>query len=177
MDTRRPPSQEDGRASYLRWHDELRPTVRSTVRRHLRNIAEADEVEQEVMVELWLKADRVDWSDGSPHGWATIVAKRRAIDHLRSDRSRVQREDRADREQAPTMDLVAENVIVRLDRAAVVEALDVLNPKQREAIVLAYFSGLSYSDVARSLGLPLGTVKRRIRDGTLRLRSRLSDQR
>lgn len=177
MDTLELRLREEQHTWLSQWHDEIRQTVRTSVRRHVRITAEADEVEQEVMLELWVKGDQIEWSAGCPHGWASTVAKRRAIDHIRSDRSRTSREDRVARENTATISLVAEDVIVRLDRAAVVDALDVLNPKQREAIVLAYFGERSYAEVARSLGLPVGTVKRRIRDGMARLRAELSDLR
>lgn len=126
------------------------------------------------MIELWVKADRIQWSNGCPHGWASTIARRRAIDHVRSDRSRVNREDRVNRERPLAIRLVSEDVSVRLDRAEVIAALDELTPKQREAIVLAYFGDRSYAEVARHLGLPVGTVKRRIRDGMFQLRSKLN---
>lgn len=163
--------------SFIRWHDDIRRTVSVAVRRQVRCAAEADEIVQDVMLELWMKSDRVDWSIGCHHGWAATIAKRRSIDRVRSDQSRTRREEQVDREQPPTINLVAEDVIVRLDRERVVDALDVLNPKQREAIVLAYFGDRSYADVARLLGLPEGTVKRRIRDGLARLRAKLIDLR
>lgn len=177
MDTLDVRQQQEPCAWFNQWHDEIRLTVRSAVRRHVRIAAEADEVEQDVMLELWVKGDRIDWTNGCPHGWASTVAKRRAIDHVRSDRSRTRREDRVDRERVPMVNLVAEDVIVRLDRAAVIGALDVLNSKQREAIMLAYFGDHSYAEAARILGLPVGTVKRRIRDGMVHLRAKLSDLR
>lgn len=177
METLQEKLTDEQQSSFDCWHDDIRRTVGVAVRRQVRCVAEADEIVQDVMFELWTKSDRIDWSTGCPHGWAATIAKRRAIDRVRSDQSRTKREERVDRERASSVNLVAEDVIVRLDRERVVGALDVLNHKQREAIVLAYFDDRSYADVARLLGLPEGTVKRRIRDGLVRLRAKLVDLR
>jgi len=122
------------------------------------------------MFEIWLSSQRIQAGPGSPEAWATTIARRRAIDRIRSDRSRVNREHQDHRRTRQQVELVAENVIVTLDRERVREAMGALNPKQREAITLAYFGDRTYSDVADQLDIPLGTVKRRIRDGMMKMR-------
>ncbi len=129
---------------------------------------------QDVMLEVWRKADRVDWLTGNPCGFAATIARRRTIDRIRSEQAQQRRELRALLREPQQDVFIAEDVLVRLDGDSLVEALDVLSDKQREAIVLAFFGDHTYIEVARLLGLPVGTVKRRIRDGLLRLRARLA---
>lgn len=159
----------------LDWH-ELHPIVDTTVRRHVRDSGEAEDTVQDVLVELWLKRDRFDDAAGTPGGWATTVARRRAIDRVRSSTARTAREESFERERPRFVQLVSEEVMVRLDRSRLLDALDILNPPQREAIVLAYFGDRSYAEVARLLQIPEGTAKRRIRDGMARLRARLGER-
>lgn len=151
-------------------------TVRTTAARFLPS-ADVEDLVQDVMLELWVKADRFDSSAGTPCGWATTIARRRSIDRLRSEVARTRREEQVGRLRDVRADihLVSEEVVVRLDRDRLFDALDVLKPAQREAIALAFFGHRSYAEVARTLGLPEGTVKRRIRDGMKRLRVKLSD--
>jgi RNA polymerase sigma-70 factor, ECF subfamily len=142
----------------------------------VRDPAMAEEVTQEVLTEVWLKADRFDPTRGNVSGWISTLARRRAVDRVRSEQAGRNRDDRvARRDQERDVDVVAEEVEVRLEHWQVRRALAELSDRQREAIELAYFGGHTYRDVARVLGIPEGTAKSRLRDGLLRLREALDD--
>jgi RNA polymerase sigma-70 factor (ECF subfamily) len=162
-------------AAFGELYDLVAPRVHSVVLRVVRDPAMAEEVTQEVMVELWRQAPRFDAERGSVASWAATVAHRRAVDRVRSSQSA---RDRDQREHDATLpdarhDEVAEQVEDRLERDRVTAALAVLTPVQRESIELAYFSGYTYREVAVVLGVPEGTIKTRIRDGLSRIRDQL----
>ncbi|MGA1775356.1 MAG: sigma-70 family RNA polymerase sigma factor [Nitriliruptoraceae bacterium] len=152
----------------------VRPRVVRAAERILRDPAMAEEVAQEVLLEVWRKADRFDPARGSVAAWVATLARRRAVDRVRSEQAGRDRDDRvARRSQERDRDVVAEEVELRLEHWQVRRALAALSDRQREAIELAYFAGHTYRDVARVLGIPEGTAKSRLRDGLLRLRESL----
>jgi RNA polymerase sigma-70 factor, ECF subfamily len=154
--------------------DRVSPQVLGVTQRVLRDRALAEEVSQEVLVEAWRKADRFDPDKGSASGWITTLAHRRAVDRVRSEQASRDRDERVTRrDRSRDVDLVADEVAVRLDHWQVRQALATLTDRQREAIELAYFQGHTYRDVARVLEIPEGTAKSRLRDGLLRLREAL----
>ena len=145
--------------------------VFGTVRAVVRDVPQSEEVAQEVLVEVWQSASRFDRSRGSAMAWVMTIAHRRAVDRVRSEQAAANREVRAaSAEPPPPGDEVAEIVESTLEAERVRRCLDGLSGPQRESIVLAYYSGFSYPQVASKLGLALGTVKSRIRDGLSRLR-------
>jgi RNA polymerase sigma-70 factor (ECF subfamily) len=152
--------------------------VYSLVWKILQNAEEAEDVALDVFWQVWRQADRYDPSRGAPPAWIFTVARSRAIDRLRA---RHRREDKTisfddpavnldplDEEAAP--DLVAS---FRQTRDAVREAIKALSSVQREAIELAFFKGLTHVEIAEQLGVPLGTIKTRIRQGLIKLRKTL----
>jgi RNA polymerase sigma-70 factor, ECF subfamily len=152
----------------------IRPQVLRVAQGVVRDPSMAEEVTQEVLTEVWLKADRFDPERGNVGGWVSTLARRRAVDRVRSEQAGRNRDDRvARRDQERDVDVVAEEVEVRLEHWQVRQALAELSERQREAIELAYFSGYTYRDVARVLGIPEGTAKSRLRDGLARLRDSL----
>jgi len=152
----------------------VRPQVLRVTQGVVRDPSMAEEVTQEVLTEVWLKADRFDPDRGNVNGWVATLARRRAVDRVRSEQAGRNRDDRvARRDQERDVDVVAEEVEVRLEHWQVRQALAELSERQREAIELAYFSGYTYRDVARVLGIPEGTAKSRLRDGLARLRESL----
>lgn len=152
----------------------IRPQALRVARGVVRDPSMAEEVAQEVLTEVWLKADRFDPSRGSVTGWVATLARRRAVDRVRSEQAGRDRDDRvARRSQMREVDVVADEVELRLEHWQVRRALTELSERQREAIELAYFGGHTYRDVARVLGIPEGTAKSRLRDGLLRLRESL----
>jgi RNA polymerase sigma-70 factor (ECF subfamily) len=101
--------------------------------------------------------------------WLMTVAHRRAVDRVRSGLAAAQREARAAFVE-PDYDVVAEEVETRLDAQRVRRCLDSLTDLQRESVTLAYYGGYTYREVAGLLGVAVGTVKTRMRDGLIRLR-------
>jgi RNA polymerase sigma-70 factor, ECF subfamily len=157
-------------------YDRVSPQVLGVALRVLRDRALAEEVTQEVLVEVWRKADRFDPDRGTASGWITTLAHRRAVDRVRSEQASRDRDDRVSRrDEARDFDVVADEVQVTLDHWQVRRALAELTDRQREAIELAYFNGHTYRDVAKVLGIPEGTAKSRLRDGLLRLRQALEE--
>ena len=135
----------------------------------LRDPAQSEEVAQEVLLEIWRTASRYDPDRGSATAWALTIAHRRAVDRVRSEEACSRREQKV-AEPEPAEDDVAETVAATLEHQRVRRCMDGLTGLQRESIKLAYYSGYSYPQVAQLLGVALGTVKTRIRDGLIRMR-------
>lgn len=155
-------------------YDLVAPTVVGITRRVLRDPAQAEEVAQEVLLEVWRQAARHRPERGSARTWISTIAHRRAVDRVRSEQSERNRRDRdASREVTVAHDPVAESVADRSDKERVLAALSELTTVQRETVELAYFGGHTYAQVAEMMDLPLGTVKTRIRDALIRLRDTL----
>jgi RNA polymerase sigma-70 factor (ECF subfamily) len=138
--------------------------------RVLRSPDHAQEVTQEVYVEVWRQAPRYRADKGSVAAWMATMAHRRAVDRVRSVSSEVARDERyAWIEPDGDSDEVWDSVAQKHDVARVRAAIATLTQFQREAVQLAYYEGLTQSQIAKKLNLPLGTVKTRIRDGLRRL--------
>lgn len=152
-------------------YDLLAPAVHGTARAVLRDPDHAAEVTQEVMLEAWRTATRYDASQGSVRTWFVTLAHRRAVDRVRAVQSQRDRDQRVlDGEHHSPFDVVAEEVEDTMERDRVRHCLDALTGTQRDAVVLAYYGGRTYREVATELDAALPTVKSRIRDGLLRLR-------
>jgi RNA polymerase sigma-70 factor (ECF subfamily) len=156
-------------------YDLCSPSVYGLIRRIVRDRAQSDEVLQEVMLEVWRLAPRFDPSLGSAAAWIMTIAHRRAVDRVRSEVAERGRVERASAKSDPGTGPVHDEVIDELDRQRVRSALDALTDLQRTSIELAYFGGLTQTEIAALLGAPLGTVKTRIRDGLIRLRDALGE--
>ena len=141
------------------------------VRRLVVDPAQAEEVTQDVYLEVWQTAPRFDPTRGSAISWMFTLAHRRAVDRVRSAQSARGRDLRIGaRDIDVPVDTVAESAEVRIEHERAHEALAGLSEQQRECVALAYYGGLTQAEIAERLGVPLGTVKTRLRDGMIRLR-------
>ena len=141
--------------------------------------SEAEEVVQETFVQVWRQAASYDAGRGGAMAWIATIVRSRALDRLRSraasERAVARSED--DPDAQPTAPAPAEVAAQRELRAQVMAALAALPVEQRSAIELAYYEGLSHSEIAARLGDPLGTVKTRVRLGLAKLASVLGAHR
>jgi RNA polymerase sigma-70 factor (ECF subfamily) len=155
-------------------YDGVIAPIYGLIRRIVRDGAMSEEVTQDVMLEIWRTAVRYDPAQGSALSWMLTIARRRAIDRVRSEQASRDRTARV----APSLvdrdhDMVAEAVVREAERTGVASALSTLSQLQRQAIEMAYYDGLTQIQIAERLGVPLGTIKTRIRDGMLRLQETL----
>lgn len=154
------------RAALERLFDQYGGAVKAIAARVLRDESLAEDVVQDTFVQFWKAPERYQPDRGSLRTFLVTIAHRRAVDIVRSEVARSRRE-----QQPPEPDHfdLEDEVWSRSLSETVRNALDGLAPGEREAIALAYFRGLSYVEVARSLGEPEGTVKSRIRSGMKKL--------
>jgi RNA polymerase sigma-70 factor, ECF subfamily len=158
-------------AAFTRLYDLVAPRVFGVARRVLRDPAQAEEVAQEALVEVWRTASRFDPARGSATAWIFTIAHRRAVDRVRSEQAGAERIRRVAAASAQTpYDEVDEAATANLEQQQVRRCVQTLTGLQREAITLAYYGGYTYREVAELLGTGLPTVKTRMRDGLIRLR-------
>jgi RNA polymerase sigma-70 factor, ECF subfamily len=150
-------------------YDQAAPAVLGIVRRVLRDPAQSEEVMQEVLLEIWRSAARFEPSTGSAVAWIMTMAHRRAVDRVRSEQRAAERELRA-ATASIAYDEVSDAALTSLEHQRVRRCMDGLTDLQRESVTLAYYGGYSYREVAQLLGVAVGTVKTRMRDGLIRLR-------
>lgn len=152
-------------------YDAVAGRVLGLARRIVRDPSQAEEVAQEVFVEVWRQASRFDAARGSATSWILMLTHRRSVDRVRSAQAATNREERVAAQSVEReVDTVAETVEANLEARAVRRCLDGLTDLQREAINLAYYAGYSYREVGSLLSVPLPTIKTRMRDGLIRLR-------
>lgn len=157
-------------------YDEVAPAVFGLARRVVRDPARAEDVTQEVFLEVWRKAARFDRKLGKGKTWIMTIAHRRAVDAVRRSES----QKRQDHHGAPdeiSHDEPADAVINAEEHGEVRECLETLTDLQLESVRLAYFNGYTYGEVATLLEKPLPTIKTRMRDGLIRLRDCLEGAR
>ena len=156
-------------AAFAAVYDQAGALVYGLARRIVKDPAQSEEVTQEVLLEVWRSASRFDPVQGSARSWLMTIAHRRAIDRVRSAQAATEREARAAL-TATDYDVVVEEVESRLEAQRVRRCLDTLTELQRESVTLAYYGGYTYREVAGLLGVAVGTVKTRMRDGLIRMR-------
>ncbi len=165
---------DDGALAEL--YDAHSAIVYSLALRITRTPEDAEDVTQDVFAQAWRTAGRFDASRGNLAAWLLVMARTRALDRLRRERRRpAETIDRSSLEaipnDAPGVDLVA---ATHEETARARIALAALPAEKREAVELAYFEGLTHSEIAARTSQPLGTVKTRIRSAMQQLRSALS---
>jgi len=140
--------------------------------RVLRDRADAEEVLGDVLWELWSRPERYDARRGNLLTYLVTLARSRALDRLRSRKSRELREATA-ADPAVDGESPFDDALLGERRRHLQRALAALSPEQREAIEMSYYSGLSHAEISAELREPLGTIKSRIRGGLIRLRDSL----
>ncbi|MES2570375.1 MAG: sigma-70 family RNA polymerase sigma factor [Verrucomicrobiota bacterium] len=154
-------------------HDRYAGLMKGLIMKVLHNDAEADDLLQEVFIELWNRAGSYSPEKGKPLGWIITLARRRSIDRLRKRETYGRVEDRfAEETKNHAHDWVAhveEDVAQSEMRTFLQRALATLPQAQREAIEAAYFKGMSQREIAASSGIPLGTIKTRLELGLRKL--------
>lgn len=158
--------------AFAAFYDNTRARVFGLVARVLRDPGYSEETTQDVYLQVWNNASGYDPTAGSPLAWLMTLAHRRAVDRVRSEQAASQRESRYG---AATVDVPADQVaeaVIHLDeRRQVTACLDSLTDVQRECIQLAYYEGLTYSQVSNRLSANLATIKSRMRDAIRGLRT------
>ncbi len=158
-------------------YDRFAPMLLALVRRVVGD-AEAEDVLQDALVQVWRQAPRYDPARSSVSTWLVLIARSRAIDRLRSRQVAARTREASAREK-PALDTSPEGAaaVLKDERRAVLEGeLAQLPDEQRQAIELAFFAGMTQSEIASSTGIPLGTVKTRTLLAMKKLRRALSDQ-
>ena len=158
-------------AAFAELYDAAAARVYGLAVRVVRDPAQAEEVTQEALLEIWRTAGRYDPDKGSPLAWLLTITHRKAVDRVRSAEASTRRDvTYHHQQQTVEHDTTAEAVQASLEARRVRSAMGALTEVQREAIGLAYFGGYTHTEVATMLDLPVGTAKTRIRDGLIRMR-------
>ena len=158
-------------AAFPRLHQLTERRVYAAVARVLVDPWQSEEVTQDVFLEIWQKATQFDQRQGTAMAWIITIARRRAIDRVRSAQAARERDVR-DAERTPVLlhDPVWETVRARFDRDTVERALSRITPLQRAALTSTYLHGQTISQAARHLGASESAIKTRMSDGLSNLR-------
>jgi RNA polymerase sigma-70 factor (ECF subfamily) len=156
-------------AAFGRLYDEVAGSVYGLARRVVRDPQRAEDVVQEVFLEIWRKAPRFDRRLGKAKTWIMTITHRRAVDAVRRNEA-----EKRHAEETTADDPIQQNpedaMILAEEHVAVRDCLETLTELQLESVQLAYFNGYTYPQVATLLDRPLATIKTRMRDGLIRLR-------
>jgi RNA polymerase sigma-70 factor (ECF subfamily) len=168
------------KAALARLYDELARPLYSLAVRVLHDTGEAQDVVQDVFLQMWDKAATYDTARGSVFAWAATLTRNRAIDRVRMRKRRAEllAESAPDLQPAAADDQAdsAGSLWAREKAGVVRAALATLAPEQQTAVELAFFSGLTQQEISAQLNEPLGTIKARIRRGLMKLRATLPDR-
>src|SRR5215210_5089660 len=157
-------------------YDRYRLILFSLINRILHSQPEAEDVLQEVFLQVWRRASAFDEARGRPFTWLVTLARSRAIDRLRSLGSRDRTAQEAARDVPDSISSAADDAVKSEQGEIVRRALQELPEEQRRTLLLAYFEGLTQSEISERLNTPLGTVKTRMRSGMIKLRELLGDR-
>lgn len=157
-------------------YDRYRLILFGLIQRILHSRPEAEDVLQEVFLQVWQKAADFNQSRGRPFTWLVTLARSRAIDRLRSLGARDRLATASAREETEEVADAVTDAILSERGKVVRDALRELPEEQQQVLLLAYFDGFTQSEIAERLGSPLGTVKTRMRSGMIKLRELLGDQ-
>jgi RNA polymerase sigma-70 factor (ECF subfamily) len=151
-------------------YDRYGKVVYAVSLRVLQDAAAAEDVLQDVFLQLWRKPDAFDASRGNLAAWLAVIARHRAIDRLRKRRPEVDIEDCVIAGGPDLRDETERALVLEKVRAVIAE----MNPDQRRLLELAFFQGLTHTEIAEKTGEPLGTIKTRIRSGLQLLRAKFA---
>jgi len=157
-------------------YDRYRVILFGLLARILNSREEAEDVLQEVFLQVWRRAADFDENRGRPFTWLVTLARSRAIDRLRSLASRDRTAVAGAQEELEQVSDPASDAFRSEQRRLVANALAQLPDDQKRALMLAYFDGLTQSEIAARLGAPLGTVKTRMRSGMMKLKELLANK-
>jgi RNA polymerase sigma-70 factor (ECF subfamily) len=161
------------RSSFSLLYDRMAPRVFGLVRKLIIDSAQAEEVTQEIFLEVWQNAARFDELKGGAVGWIMTMTHRRTVDRIRASQAAHDRDLRIGvRDFQDTAD-IADAIETIVESERVKAAMARLTSLQRQAITLAYFGGLSHTEISAHLQVPVGTIKTRLRDGLIRLRDEM----
>jgi RNA polymerase sigma-70 factor (ECF subfamily) len=162
--------------AFSRLYDQSSPQIYGLILRMINHPQVAEEVTMDVYVQVWKQAQSYDVNRGTPMGWLVAIARTRAIDQLRSGKlKRTSMTGMEEIARVASDRATPEEQSSARQRAEIVrEALASLPFEQRQSLILAYFDGYSQSEISAKLGLPLGTIKTRIRLGMMKLRDVLA---
>jgi RNA polymerase sigma-70 factor (ECF subfamily) len=162
--------------AFSRLYDQSSPQIYGLILRMINDPQVAEEVTMDVYAQVWKQAQSYDVNRGTPMGWLVAIARTRAIDQLRSGKlKRTSMTGMEDIARVASDRATPEEQSSARQRAEIVrEALASLPFEQRQSLILAYFDGYSQSEISVKLGLPLGTIKTRIRLGMMKLRDVLA---
>lgn len=160
-------------AALAQLYDRYRVILFGLLMRILNGREEAEDVLQDVFLQVWRRAADFDETRGRPFTWLVTLARSRGIDRLRTLAARERVAVAATRDEAKVFSDAASDAFRSEQRDVVNSALDQLPDEQKQLLLLAYFDGLSQSEIADRLGTPLGTVKTRMRTGMMKLRELL----
>ena len=150
-------------------YDQVSSAVYGVARRVVRDPSRAEDVTQDVFLEVWRKASRFDRKLGKAKTWIMTIAHRRAVDAVRRSES-LKKQDQHTAPDPVTTDQPGDALIQSEEHGEVRDCLETLTDLQLESVRLAYFNGYTYAEVASVLQKPLPTIKTRMRDGLIRLR-------
>ncbi|MFD3747821.1 ECF RNA polymerase sigma factor SigK [Nocardia sp. NPDC058633] len=163
------------RTAFAEFYRAASPRVFGLALRIVRNHGAAEDIAQEVFLQVWSLAGQYDSAKASPIGWLLMLTHRRAVDRVRTEQSATRRDlVFGHAHLGRDHDIVAEEVTQRLDEQAVLDCLQTMTDLQREAVAMAYYGGRTYVEVSETLAVPLPTVKSRIKDGLKRLENCLT---
>lgn len=156
-------------------YDLIGSVVFSLAVRMLRDRAAAEDVSQDIFVQVWRQAGNYDTSRGTPEAWIMMIARTRILDRIRARGAGVVLKSVGENlPDAPAADDWPDDLAVtREDAANVRQALGELPAEQRQAVELAFFDGLTHMEISEKTGVPLGTIKTRIRLGLMKIRDQL----
>jgi len=159
-----------------RLYDRYRIILFSVIVRILNSREEAEDVLQEVFLQVWKRAKDFDQARGRPFTWLVTLSRSRAIDRIRQLGARQRLADSAAQNTPDAVSDAVADTLHSEQKEIVARALAALPEEQRRTLNLAYFDGLTQSEIAAQLGTPLGTVKTRMRSGMIKLRELLGEQ-